>query len=78
MEPIVAGGNPASVPDLMQVKCTRCHTSTRIEVTRQDRRWWARTVRRMQREAGWAWLNDGQAANVVAYLADRDTETAAP
>ena len=78
VEPIVAGGNPASVPDLMQVKCTRCHTSTRIEVTRQDRRWWARTVRRMQREAGWAWLDDGQAANVVAYLADRDTETAAP
>ena len=63
---------------IVAVKCTRCHTSGRIEATNQDRRWWARTVRRMQREAGWAWLCDGEAASVVAFLAARDGHPALP
>ena len=76
--PIVNGGKPEGAFDLMQIKCTRCHTSTRIEVTHQDRYWWAQTVRRMQREAGWAWLSDEQASGIVAYLADRETSPAPP
>ncbi|HJO18236.1 MAG TPA: hypothetical protein QGH09_08570 [Vicinamibacterales bacterium] len=76
--PIVNGGKPEGALDLMQIKCTRCHTGTRIEVTHRDRYWWAQTVRRMQREAGWAWLSDEQAASIVAYLADRDASPATP
>ena len=71
VEAIVEGGDPSSAEAILAVKCTRCHTSGRIEATNQDRRWWARTVRRMQREAGWAWLSDGEAASVVAFLAAR-------
>ena len=76
--PIVNGGKPLGALDLMQIKCTRCHTSTRIEVTLRDRYWWAQTVRRMQREAGWAWLSDEQAASIVAYLADREVSSVTP
>ena len=76
--PIVNGGKPLGALDLMQIKCTRCHTSTRIEVTHRDRYWWAQTVRRMQREAGWAWLSDEQAASIVAYLAAREASPATP
>ena len=76
--PIVNGGKPVGALDLMQIKCTRCHTSTRIEVTHRDLYWWAQTVRRMQREAGWAWLSDEQAASIVAYLAAREASPATP
>ena len=69
VEAIVEGGDPSTAEAIMAVKCTRCHTSGRIEDTHQDRRRWARTVRRMQREAGWAWLSDDEAASVVALLA---------
>ncbi|MAG69713.1 MAG: tetratricopeptide repeat protein [Vicinamibacterales bacterium] len=76
IDAILEGGDPSEAPALMQEKCTRCHTSARIEETQRDRRWWAGTVRRMQREAGWAWLSDDQAASVVAYLATRETAPA--
>jgi len=73
---ILEGDDPSGAPALMQEKCTRCHTSVRIEETQRDRRWWAGTVRRMQREAGWAWLSDDQAASVVDYLATREAAPA--
>jgi len=62
-------GDPAPGRDLLQVKCARCHNHERIYDHDEDRVWWARTVRRMQREAGWDWLTDEEAASVVAYLA---------
>ena len=78
VEAIVDGGDPSGAEAIVAVKCTRCHTSGRIEATNQDRRWWARTVRRMQREAGWAWLSDSEAASVVALLAARGGSPALP
>jgi len=70
-------GDPAPGPELLQVKCARCHDHERIYDHDEERRWWARTVRRMQREAGWDWLSDEEAASVVAYLATRETSTRA-
>lgn len=66
-------GDPAPGPGLLQVKCARCHNHERIYDHQEDRRWWARTVRRMQREAGWDWLTDKEAAAVVAFLSTRET-----
>ena len=70
-------GDPARGAELLQVKCARCHDHERIYDHDEERRWWARTVRRMQREAGWDWLSDDEAASVVAYLATRETSTRA-
>jgi tetratricopeptide (TPR) repeat protein len=70
-------GDPAPGPELLQVKCARCHDHERIYDHDEDRRWWARTVRRMQREAGWDWLSDEEASSVVAYLATRERSTRA-
>lgn len=69
--PAILEGDPAPGPELLQAKCARCHTHERIYDHDEDRRWWARTVRRMQREAGWQWLTDDEAASVVAYLDER-------
>jgi tetratricopeptide (TPR) repeat protein len=63
-------GDPAPGPELLQLKCARCHNHERIYDHYEERVWWARTVRRMQREAGWDWLSDDEAASVVAYLAE--------
>lgn len=70
--PAILEGDPATGPEILQTKCARCHDHERIYDHDEDRRWWARTVRRMQREAGWQWLTDEQAASVVAYLAARE------
>jgi hypothetical protein len=37
----------------------------------EERIWWGRTLRRMQREAGWDWLTDDEAASIVALLTER-------
>lgn len=66
----ILGGDPAPGRELLQVKCARCHNHERIYDHYEERVWWARTVRRMQREAGWDWLTDDEAASVVAYLAE--------
>jgi len=70
LDAILEGGDRAAGPAL-QVKCARCHNDWRIDETHESRDWWASTVRRMQREAGWEWLTDGEAANVVEYLSSR-------
>jgi tetratricopeptide (TPR) repeat protein len=67
----ILDGNPASGPELLKSKCARCHNSERIYDHDEDHLWWARTVRRMQRQAGWQWLTDDQAAAIAAYLAER-------
>lgn len=67
----ILDGDPARGPEILQGKCARCHNSDRIYRNDEDRLWWARTVRRMQRQAGWDWLTDEEAASVVAYLAGR-------
>ena len=68
---ILQGGDRSAGPALLQVKCARCHNDWRIDETHESRDWWASTVRRMQREAGWEWLTDGEAASVVEYLSSR-------
>lgn len=70
--PAILAGDPDPGPELLSVKCARCHDHERIYDHDRDRRWWASTVRRMQREAGWQWLTDDDAASVVAYLAERE------
>ena len=72
--PAIVAGDPALGPELLQVKCARCHTHERIYDHDRDRDWWAGTVRRMQREAGWQWLTDDEAASVVAYLSGRELD----
>ncbi len=67
----ILDGDPSRGPDLLASKCARCHNHERIYDHDRDRTWWARTVRRMQREAGWQWLTDDEAAAVVAYLMNR-------
>jgi tetratricopeptide (TPR) repeat protein len=69
--PAILNGDPTAGPALLEVKCARCHTQARVYDTVQSRRWWARTVRRMQRLASWDWLTDEEAASVTAYLASR-------
>jgi tetratricopeptide (TPR) repeat protein len=66
--PALLEGDPATAPELIQRKCSRCHNQDRIQKSDENRLWWARTVRRMQRQAGWDWLTDDEAAAVVAYL----------
>ena len=78
VDAILDSGDPSAGSALLGDKCARCHTHGRIYDTEQDRRWWARTVRRMQREAGWTWLTDAQAASVVAYLADQNVSGGGP
>jgi tetratricopeptide (TPR) repeat protein len=67
----ILDGDPGPGRELLQVKCARCHNHERIYDHDEDRLWWAGTVRRMQREAGWDWLTDEEAASLVAYLAER-------
>lgn len=69
--PAILDGDPARGAELLQQKCARCHNHERIYDHDEDRFWWARTVRRMQREAGWDWLTDEDASAVVAYLESR-------
>lgn len=72
--PAILDGDPEPGPELLEVKCARCHNHERIYDHDQKRDWWAGTVRRMQREAGWQWLTDDEAASVVAYLTDRELD----
>jgi tetratricopeptide (TPR) repeat protein len=67
----ILDGDPGPGAELLTQKCGRCHNSERIYDQKQDHLWWTRTVRRMQREAGWQWLTDDQAASIAAYLAER-------
>jgi len=69
--PAIMDGEPARGAELLKLKCARCHNHERIYDHDENRLWWARTVRRMQRKAGWQWLTDDEAASVVAYLTTR-------
>lgn len=64
-------GDPTRGQELLQSKCARCHDHERIYDHDEDRAWWGRTIRRMQREAGWNWLSDDEAAAIAAYLSER-------
>ncbi len=70
--PPILEGNPEGALSLLEVKCRRCHTHDRIYQMKGSREWWAATVRRMQRKAGWIWLSDDEAATVVAYFSERE------
>lgn len=68
--PAILHGDPAGAAEVMLDKCTRCHTPERIQATHQPPIWWARTVRRMQRNGGPQMLTEAEAAALVAYLAE--------
>lgn len=70
--PAILEGDPTRGSELLSEKCARCHNHERIYDHERNREWWAGTVRRMQREAGWQWLTDDEAASVVAYLTERN------
>lgn len=70
--PAILAGDASRGSEILETKCARCHNHERIYDHDEDRRWWAGTVRRMQREAGWQWLTDDEAASVVAYLTQRE------
>lgn len=73
--PAILDGDPARGPELVEERCVRCHTLDRtFPRPGADRAWWAKVVRRMQRLDGKDLLTDGEAADVVAFLAsDRTT-----
>jgi len=68
--PAILDGDPRGGAELLQVKCARCHSHERIYDHHETPFWWASTVRRMQRQAGWAWLTDDEASTTAAYLAE--------
>lgn len=76
--PPILEGSPEGGASLLEIKCKRCHTHDRIYETKASREWWAATVRRMQRQAGWLWLTDDEAATVVAHLSENEPEETAP
>ncbi|HXV65162.1 MAG TPA: hypothetical protein VEK15_30995 [Vicinamibacteria bacterium] len=73
--PAILNGDASAGPELLKTKCARCHDQERIIERDADRLFWARTVRRMQREAGWPWLTDDEAAALVAFLSTRAGES---
>jgi len=60
------GGVPPE--QLVQDRCTRCHTLAPIEVARKTPEEWTRTVYRMIDKG--ARLSDAEAERVIAYLSD--------
>ena len=58
-----------SSADLVQTRCTRCHSTVRIDGAKHDRAGWQATVDRMRGKG--ARLTDDEAVTVVEYLATR-------
>jgi cytochrome c-type biogenesis protein CcmH/NrfG len=64
-------GNQDRGRAILPVRCTRCHNTVRIERAGKTPLQWLHTLGRMQWQAGREWLNDKDAADILAYLADR-------
>jgi hypothetical protein len=60
------GGKRLPPEELMQERCTKCHTLAPIEVAQKTRQEWASTVYRMINLG--ARLNDREAQEVIDYL----------
>lgn len=60
------GGKRLSPEELVQERCTKCHTLAPIEVARKTRQEWESTVYRMISRS--AHLNDREAQEVIDYL----------
>jgi hypothetical protein len=60
------GGKRLSGEELVQERCTKCHTLAPIEVARKTRPEWQRTVYRMIEKG--ARLNDREAQEVIDYV----------
>ena len=60
------GGKQLSPEELVQERCTQCHTLAPIEVARKTRQEWASTVHGMINRG--ARLNDKEAQEVIDYL----------
>lgn len=60
------GGKPLSGEELVQERCTKCHTVAPIEAARKTRAEWQRTVYRMLEKG--ARLNDREAQEAIDYL----------
>jgi hypothetical protein len=60
------GGKQPSPEELVQERCTKCHTLAPIEVARKTRQDWESTVYRMLSKG--ARLSDKEAQEVVNYL----------
>ena len=60
------GGKQPSPEELVQERCTKCHTLAPIEVARKTRQDWESTVYRMIEKG--ARLNDREAWKVIDYL----------
>jgi tetratricopeptide (TPR) repeat protein len=70
--PAILGGDAQRGQLLIEDRCVRCHTLERTFYREgRDIRWWAATVRRMQRLAGRDLLHDDEAADVAAFLASQ-------
>jgi hypothetical protein len=65
---IACGGRQPSPEELVQARCTRCHTLAPIEVSQKTQQEWNLTVSRMIQHG--ARLSDREAQSVVDYLSD--------
>ena len=61
-------GDDAPPEQLVQERCTRCHTLAPIEVSQKSFEEWERTVYRMIDKG--ARLSDGEAERVIEYLSE--------
>jgi len=64
-------GQPDRGKILLQSRCSRCHTTVRIQQADKRPLQWLHTVGRMQKQAGREWLNDSDAADILSYLVTR-------
>jgi hypothetical protein len=62
------GGEQPSAEELVQARCTHCHTLAPIEVSQKTQQEWNLTVSRMIQRG--ARLNDRDAKVVVDYLSN--------
>jgi len=62
------GGRVQSPENLVQERCTRCHTLAPIEAARKTRHEWESTVYRMITRG--ARLNEREAKEVIEYLSN--------
>src|SRR5579864_1427510 len=57
--------------DLMQRRCSRCHTLDRVVGARKDAQGWIATVNRMRAMTG-AGISDSDAQTIISYLASQN------
>ena len=64
-------GDPNRGSLLLQTRCSRCHSTDRIQQADKSPVQWLHTVGRMQGQAGRERMTDSEAADILSYLVKR-------